>query len=247
MKLSEKGGGDFAPHPETDAPVRAVIVDVTPLVKQQSQFGEREVFKLVFESELEREDGSRFCVWSRPYTPSLNEKANFRKDLKKLLGRDLTASERAEFDTEDLLGLPLSIMIEHTEGDNGQTYANLSMVRPYKGDDPLEPCGKYVRKKDREGGGGQAQGQAAAYRSTAGDGEGERDDWQKTKVHVGKHAGVELGELDAEAVQKLLENWLPQARLLEKPKADDRRLMVALDRAQEALASVLGGEDDIQF
>jgi hypothetical protein len=43
---------------------RAVCVDVTPLRKQQSQYGERDVFKLVFEVDLEKEDGGRFGVWS---------------------------------------------------------------------------------------------------------------------------------------------------------------------------------------
>ena len=54
---------------------KAVCVDVTPLRKQQSQFGERDVFKIVFEVDLVKEDGSRPCVWSNNYTPSLNEKA----------------------------------------------------------------------------------------------------------------------------------------------------------------------------
>ena len=38
---------------------KGVCVDVTPLRKQQSQFGERDVFKLVFEVDLVKEDGSR--------------------------------------------------------------------------------------------------------------------------------------------------------------------------------------------
>jgi hypothetical protein len=57
---------------------KAVIVDVTPLRKQQSQFGERDVFKVVFEVEMQRDDGTPYCVWSKNFTPTLNEKSNFR-------------------------------------------------------------------------------------------------------------------------------------------------------------------------
>src|SRR5512140_2195497 len=52
----------FEPCPEFTG--KAVCVDVTPLRKQQSQYGERNVFKLVFEVDVDREDGSRYCVWS---------------------------------------------------------------------------------------------------------------------------------------------------------------------------------------
>ena len=49
---------------------KAVCVDVTPLRKQQSQFGERDVFKLVLEVDLLKEDGARYCVWSHNFTPT---------------------------------------------------------------------------------------------------------------------------------------------------------------------------------
>jgi len=109
LVLSKKSGGDFVPHPETDGLIRAVIVDVTAPKKVQSQFGEREVFKLVYESEIADETGRPFAVWSFPYTPSLNEKANFRKDLKKIRGRDLTADEELHFPVDSLIGLPVQV------------------------------------------------------------------------------------------------------------------------------------------
>ena len=90
---------------------KAVCVDVTPLRKQQSQFGERDVFKLVFEVDLDKPDGSRFCVWSHNFTPSLNEKANFRKFLRAWFGRDLMESEMAEFDTETMIGKPAQLVV----------------------------------------------------------------------------------------------------------------------------------------
>ena len=130
MKLSAKNDGDFAPHPETDGLIKAVIVDITPLKKVQSEFGEREVFRIVYETELVGDDGRRPCVWSRPYTPSLNEKANLRKDIKKLLGRDLTEAEKDEFDTESLIGLGVKLMVQHEEGKDGKTYAVISVITP---------------------------------------------------------------------------------------------------------------------
>jgi hypothetical protein len=45
------------------------------------------------------------CGWSN-FTPSLHEKANFRKFLQSWRGRGLMGSELAEFDEETLIGSP---------------------------------------------------------------------------------------------------------------------------------------------
>ena len=232
FKLSKKGGGDFTPHPETDGLVRATIVDVTDLKTQQSQFGERQVFKLVYESEVEDETGRRFCIWSFPYTPSLNEKANFRKDLKKIRGRDITKEEEEEFDPETLIGHAVQIIVKHEEKD-GKTFANISHVQPHKGGDALKPSGKFVREKDRK----EKDGEAAAYKKASGaaDDDVGRHDWQRCKVHVGRNKGLDLGDLEAEAVQNLLDKWLPDYRKNAKPTADDRRLAAALEEAAKVL------------
>ena len=241
MKLSKKSGGDFQPHPETEAPTGAVIVDVTPLKTMHSQHGDREVFKLVFETSEKKADGSPCCVWSRPYTPSLHEKAAFRKDLKKILGRELTAQEEEDFDTESLIGTAVSLMVEHQTSDKGEIFANVSLLMPYKGTTPPKASGKFVRAKDREQKDGKASGEKASYRKTPEE-EG-RDEWQKCKVHVGKNAGVDLGDLDPEAVTKLIENWLPKHKTNEKPKADDRRLAAALEEAQKLLTPAAATEE----
>jgi hypothetical protein len=242
MKLSEKKGGDFQPHPETDGTVKAVIVDVTPLKKVQSEYGEREVFRLVYESEVEDDDGKRFCIWSRPYTPSLNEKANFRKDIKKILGRDLTKLECDEFDTEALVGMGVKLIVQHEEGKDGKTYSVISFIGPDKDKKTLAASGKYTRVVDRpekaEASGGSA-GYRAAPKAEADEG---RADWQKTKVHVGKHSGVDLGDLDEDAVKLLIEKWLPVHEKNAKPKADDKRLAAALKEVGELLG--LGAEKE---
>lgn len=247
MKLSEKRGGDFTPHPETDGTVKAVIVDVTPLKKVQSQYGEREVFRLVYETEVEdaEHDNRRHCVWSRPYTPSLNEKSNFRKDIKKILGRDLTQAELDEFDTEALVGKGVKLIIQHEEGQNGQTYAVISFVSPDK-DSPLKASGAYKRVKDREERGDQPSGggsQATYKKAPAATEDEGRDDWQRVKVHVGKHAGVDLGDLDSDAVEALIDKWLPMHKANAKPKADDKRLADALEQVMELLGATTATEE----
>lgn len=241
MKLSEKKGGEFTPHPETDTPVKAVIVDVTPLKKQQGEYGERDVFRIVYETETEREDGTRYCMWSRNYTPSLNEKANFRKDVKKILGRDLTAQELDSFDTEDLIGMGAKLIIAHEEGKDGKVYSQIAFLSADK--EPIKPSGKYVRVKDREakdsaGGGGEK----SSYRKAPTE-EG-RVDWQKVKVHVGKHAGVDLGDLEADAVQKLIDNWLPKFSEIAKPLKADRDLKAALEEVKALLAGAAEPEPE---
>jgi hypothetical protein len=245
MKLTKRGGGAFNPHDE--GTFRAVCVDVTPLVKQMSKFGESEVFRIVFETDAPaREDGSRQCVWSRGFTPSLNEKANFRKFLRQWFGRDLTAAEEAEFDTEELIGKAAQVFIQHDTSDNEKTYANIiACTPPAKGTEPLKPSGKFTRKKDRE-----AKGEEASYRGAAKPTEPVReadpvddtqagDDWATVKVHVGKHAGLEVRDLDPEAIEKLNKNWVPNAG----NTAADQRLVKALKRAQEELAAATAGEE----
>src|ERR1041385_2060410 len=81
MKIKENNN-DFEACPEFTG--KGVCVDVTPLRKQQSQYGERNVFKIVFEVDAEKEEGGRYCVWSNNFTPTLNEKASLRKFLRGL-------------------------------------------------------------------------------------------------------------------------------------------------------------------
>lgn len=241
MKLSKNSGGNFAPHEEGN--FRGVCVDVTPLVKRSGQYGEKEEFRIVFETDAAaREDGSPQCVWSRGFTPSLNEKAAFRKFLRQWLGRDLTEAEETEFDTEDLLGKCANLVIVH-EQNGDKTYANIVACTPLKGD-PVAASGKFVRKKDRED---KPAGESASYRGAAKptdapaagaaiDDTKAGEDWTKVKVHVGKHAGVELRDLDGEAIDKLCKNWLPVHQANAKPTADDKRLAEALKLAQAELA-----------
>jgi hypothetical protein len=205
---------------------RAVCVDVTPLRKQQSQYGERDVFKVVFEVDMQKEDGSRYAVWSRNFTPTLNEKSSLRKFLKGWLGRDLTATELKEFDTETLLGKPAQVVVVHEHKDN-EVYANIAACTPHKSGDALKPSGKFVRAKDRQQ--TETASNGGGYRRTEGVPQSGVVDHGAVKVHVGRFTGVELRDLNLEAVQALCEKWLPGAKTAVKQTADDKRLIAALD------------------
>lgn len=243
MKI-KANNGSFEPCPEYTG--KAVCVDVTPLRKQPSQFGERDVFKVVFEVDMEKEDGTRFCVWSRYFTPSLNEKANFRKFVRGWYGRDLSKQELEDFDTETLVGKPAQLVVVHEHRDN-ETYANIMACLPDKSGETLEPSGKFVRSKDKppkEGNGSGSARNAGAGTSVpanaagAAGGSGYRraqqpesqaEDLGATKIHVGRCKGLEVRDLAPEQVQALIDNWLPKARANAKPLADDKRLMAALE------------------
>jgi hypothetical protein len=248
MKI-KANNSDFEPCPEYTG--KAVCVDVTPLRKQQSQYGERNVFKMVFETDTEREDGSRYCVWSPNFTPTLNEKASLRKFLRGWFGRDLSAAELQDFDTETLVGKPAQLVVVHEHKD-GKVYANIAACTPDKSGEPLKPSGKFVRAKDRQAtdvaGNADTQGSRSnvdggGYRRTQAPGEASSEH-AAVKIHVGKCKGLELRDLAAEQVQALVTNWLPSAKANAKPSADDRRLTAALDWWQSEQEKVT---DDVPY
>jgi hypothetical protein len=229
MKLSEKKQSNFTPHPETEGPIKAVLVDVTELKKRMTQYGEKDEFRLVFETEaMDEENDRRFCIWSRGYTPSLNEKAALRRDLKKLMGRDLTSAELDEFDLEALIGHGVKLIIQHEHKDD-KTYANISFMAPDRDKTTLKPSGKYIRIRDRDtdGASGNSNSEAKA----------EQPGWESVMVHIGKYKGKKLGEVDEAGAAKLIEGWLPKAKA--DGKAEDAALVAALTE----LADILGGDD----
>ena len=243
MKLSEKKRGNFTPCPEFTG--RGVCVDVTPPEMKDTEYGPKEKFRLVYDIDLMDQSANPprpHCVWSEPFTTSLNEKAKLRKFIRTWFGRDLTAQELEEFDTETLIGRPAFIVVQHTQGKDNEIYANIVTCVPHKQGEPLAPSGTFVRKKDRDAkkAEGGAQGAGATYRKAeqpkdeAGDAV-TRDNWMKVKVHVGKHNGIDLGDLDADAVTKLITNWIPVYQKMPKPLVADKRLAEALTLAKAAI------------
>src|SRR5579859_3395061 len=128
----------------------AVCVDVTPLKRYETAFGPKDKFKLVFEVDLARDDGSRFAVWSKPFTPSSHERSAFASFMKDWFGRPLAKEDWDKLDTEELVGRAAEIVVVHEHVD-GETYANIKLIMPDRSGDALKPSGRFVRAKDRQG------------------------------------------------------------------------------------------------
>ncbi len=217
---------------------RAVCVDCTPLKRYETAFGPKDKFKLVFEVDLARDDGSRFAVWSKPFTPSSHERSAFASFMKDWFGRPLTKEDWDKLDTEELVGRAAEIVVVHEHVD-GETYANIKLIMPDRSGNALKPSGKFVRAKDRQGTSVPANGAGGGYRRMEQPSEAADGDHASVKIHVGRCKGLELRDLAPEQVQALIEKWLPTAKANPKPLADDKRLMAALDwwqKEQEKVA-----------
>ena len=229
MLLTEKNNS-FEAHPAGH--YRAVLVDATPLKVVESKFGKKEVFRLVFETENVREDGRRSCMWSKNLTPSLHEKSSLRKTLKQIIGRDLTADERKGFELENLIGVPVNLMVGHEES-NGTVYANILAITPDAGANPLKPSGDYIRVQDRvDKGGGAPVKTSFALQAPAGP-EVQQPEWKSVVVHVGINKGKPLGDLTEAQLQALHDKWLPG--IGENPSPEDQALKTALLNALDQI------------
>ena len=226
--------GNFQPCPEYTG--SAVCVDITPLKTVQTQYGPKEKFRFVFEIGDTKDDGTPWCVWSAPFTPSYHENSALRPFLKKWMGREMTPEEAKEFDLESLLGRAAHITVIHEHSD-GEVYANIALIQPDKSAQPLKPSGKFVRLKDRPPKDGNGYRRAEPASDSGGD-------LLATKIHVGRCKGLEVRDLSPEQVNALITNWLPTAKANAKPTADDKRLIAALEAWQAAQGGGAAGESD---
>ena len=248
MTLSEKKT-DFVPCPEYTG--RAVCVDVTPLKRVTTAFGERDQFRLVFEVDMPNPDkGGNWCVWSQGFNPTLHEKASFRRFMRSWLGRDLTAEERSEYNLESLVGRAAFLVVTHTHTDEA-TYANIAACTPLKSGDPMVASGLFVRAKDRAGASSPEPSpkiQRPTQKAPVALAPQGKQEFHSIKVHVGKlNMGRRLCDLETDAVEKLVDYWLPAAKALANPSSQDRELMVALEWWQSTKAVAAAIEDDVPF
>ncbi len=242
LNAAKSGSGNFIPHPVTPEPVRAVCVDLTVPKLVQTQFGPKMKFKAVFETETEKEGGEKFCVWSRPFTMSANEKSTFRQFLKQMFGEDVLitrAAPNGDVDPEALcLGFPVKLMIGHTEKD-GEIYADITTIFPDKTSAPLRPTGKFVREKDRPEREGQHGGGASQTVKPAPSG-----DWKTTMIHMGSHKGKTLDALDAQQLPDFINSYLAWLGGRSTVSAQENALAAACRAAKLYLDNQ---EDDIPF
>lgn len=206
----------------------AVCVDVTSPKTRETKFGPKQEFKFVFELDPatfgNRSNGTPFCIWSRGFTLSLSERSNLTKFLTRWLGRTFTPSEmRNGFDVESMLGVTGRIIVSH-ENYNGSVYSVILDIRP--SNEALNASGTFVREIDRD-----ARKNASENGISV---EPANGDWQTVKVHVGRNAGKDLADLEEEEFNKLYDNWLPKAKALPNPSAQDTALIAALEAGKIA-------------
>ncbi len=123
----------------------AVLADVIDLGPTATAFGVKDKVQIVWLLDAYDEEGNQFRV-SSFYNKSLHEKATLRKDLKSILGTDVTGS----FDMETLLGMNNQLVIQHNESD-GKTYANIVAILKAPKGKKLEIPAEFERKIDRDG------------------------------------------------------------------------------------------------
>lgn len=129
----------------------AVCVDVIDLGMQDTQFGAKHRARFVWEIDEDRPDyGDRFLVFAT-MNVSLHESSSMGALLRRWRGKDFTPEEEKGFDIENVIGAPCLLTVEHNEGRDGNTYANVAAAVPLpKGMTKIEPSGSYVRQKDRD-------------------------------------------------------------------------------------------------
>jgi hypothetical protein len=109
----------------------AVLAAVQDLGDVTGQFGTRPKVRLTWITDQVASDGREKIVM-QSVTNSLHEKATLTKIVKAMTGH--TPSDDEEFDLETLIGRQQRLVIEHAEGSEGRTFANVTMVlKPTKG------------------------------------------------------------------------------------------------------------------
>ena len=133
----------------------AVLVDAVDLGQQESKFGTKHKLSLVFETQLQDEEGKPFILVKR-YTWSLHEKSNLRKDLERFRGLKFTLEELTEgVDLEAYIGMSCQILVVHNETED-RVFANIESVLPYKDASgkvayfAITSSGNYQRLIDRD-------------------------------------------------------------------------------------------------
>lgn len=134
-------GADF--EPVSEGVHQAVLADIVDLGVLQTAFGPKDKVQFIWLSDEADETGRTKYLFKR-YTKSLHEKASLRKDVKAILGKDIDGSS---FDVESLLGRTNSLVVQHSEGNDGKVYANIiGIMKPTA---KLTIPADFTRKKDK--------------------------------------------------------------------------------------------------
>ena len=82
--------------------------------------------RVTYEKDGEQVEGP--CSIGSTYTLSLSEKAKLRQLLQDWRGKLFTKEELKGFDITSIAGKPCQVMVQHSTGSDGKTYANVTGV-----------------------------------------------------------------------------------------------------------------------
>lgn len=112
----------------------AICDMVVDLGNQQTKFGVKQQTILGFElPDCLTDDGKPQTIREK-LTMSLNPKSKLRPIVAGMRGRDFTAEEAKSFDLSVVICKACKLLIQHTQSDDGKTYAHISATaKPDKG------------------------------------------------------------------------------------------------------------------
>lgn len=116
MKISNSSGGDF-PVLDEDAYLGR-IYSIVDIGMQETLYGNKGQLIITWEIPSELSEGLPYAI-SKFYTASLNEKANFCKDIEAMTSK-IPAEAKENFDPSKLLGITAQLSI--SKGQNKEGY-----------------------------------------------------------------------------------------------------------------------------
>lgn len=138
LKVSDNAAKQaFEPIPAGTYPARCVgLVDLG--VQINAKFGkEQPKVRIIWElpTETIERNGETEPRWiSKPYTASLHEKSELRKDLESWRGKSFTSGELQAFDLTSVVDAPCMLSITHKTAQSGKMFAAVSSVsQPMRG------------------------------------------------------------------------------------------------------------------
>lgn len=189
----------------------AVCVDYTEPTVEETQFGKKERFQFIFQvqpeddnEDLFNERGERLTIRTRKFLTSLSPRANLTKFVQEWFKNDNSVPWH-DFDLEWFVGKSARVLVEHTNTDDGKTFQNISLIRPWKGATKHFDLSGYKRIQDRD------ENAADKPKSAKPVSKKNKDDglpaWAKAVVPVGKKKGQPLADLDEKELKTLWEVW----------------------------------------
>jgi len=145
IEVSINSGKDYENLSEGVHP--AVLADIIDLGVVDTQFGPKPKVRFRWlTSEVDSEGRTKSAF--QTFTKSLHEKATLAKYVKSILG---AAPTGAKFDLESLLGVQRRLVVEHSEGKNGETYSNVTAIlKPEPSSPKIAVPSDFVRKQDKK-------------------------------------------------------------------------------------------------